>query len=134
MRYTGNVVQAGDYATWISLEYANRHPGKECDQAFNTSAFSITNSFGNRVDGAWDGVTEDHGGLVESKEEPAGSGRHVLLSDIVLTNPGPEPAAIYLLCLEARNRTGADLDLELEGARPRSALQSQSVLPQAEFY
>ena len=51
VQFTGVVVKEGDRATWVSLEYAAEHQGKECDEAFDTSAFSITNSFGNSVDG-----------------------------------------------------------------------------------
>ena len=47
MQFTGDVVEEGDRVAWVSLEYAAEHKGKECDEAFNTSAFSITNNFGN---------------------------------------------------------------------------------------
>ena len=86
----GGVVEEGDRVAWVSLAYAAEHKGKECDEAFNTSAFSITNSFGNSVDGTWDGTIQDHGGRVEKREEPPGSGNFVLLSDLVLINPGPD--------------------------------------------
>ena len=111
MQFTGDVVEEGDRVAWVSLEYAAEHKGKECDEAFNTSAFSITNSFGNSVDGTWDGTIQDHGGLVEKREEPPGSGNFVLLSDLVLINSGPDtpdaletplaehaPAGTYQLC------------------------------------
>ena len=62
----GSGVNAGDFAAWISLDYANHHQGTECDEARNRTLFSITNKFSNPVDGEWDGTLPDHGGLVRA--------------------------------------------------------------------
>ena len=144
VQFVGGGVNEGDYATWVSLEYVQRHPGTECDKARNRTEFSVTNQWTNRVDGPWDGVVPDHGGVVEKKEEPPGSGRFSFVSDLVLINEGKdtlnpeaeldehEPLGTYLLCLarlDAIDPGGTIVDSvedALEGRR-RLAHESLSI-------
>ena len=130
VQFAGSSVHEGDYATWISLEYVRQHPGTECDEARNTTVFSITNQWANSIDGDWDGTVADHGGKVQAREEPPGSGKYSLLSDLVLINEGEDtsqpfgtdlsqhqPAGTYLLCLSSiHNMTDAEVDGPVEDA------------------
>ena len=118
VQFTGNIGE-GDYAVWVSLNYALHHPGTECGEASNRTAFSVTNLWANPVDGKWDGTLADHGGLITKREEPPGSGKFAYLSDLTLINEGDDtldpfaaledhaPAGTYQLCLAKFNSSVA---------------------------
>lgn len=112
---TGKGAKAGDEIVLVSKRYADEHKGSECAEAWNRQIFSRTNYYARpeSLDGQFDGIYQDHGGLVYKGQRENSKGEIVskYVTDAFLIVDGnttrdplaktlaeQEPGATYFVC------------------------------------
>ena len=80
----GRGVSVNDTLILVSKEYSDRNPGRQCENAYNRTQFSITNNQQKTdIDGIYDGIPSDFGGRIRKVEDEK-TGEISLMTDTVL--------------------------------------------------
>lgn len=80
----GQGVSVNDTLILVSKEYSDLNPGRQCDNAYNRTQFSITNQKQKTdIDGIYDGIPNDFGGRIRKVEDEK-TGEVSLMTDTVL--------------------------------------------------